>query len=455
MSLPGGQQTPSENLVEHATCLGCGCACDDIVVRLDAGRIVDTANACPLGIRWFGDGTAPSAIRVNGNEAALNDALTAIVDLLAPARRPLVFLAPEITCEAQREAIALADRLHGVVDTISSVTALASILASQERGRAGATLGEIRNRADVIVFWGVDPNERYPRYWTRYAPVPVGVHVDQGRSGRRVVAVDIASRRGPDDADVRIPVGEREEVALLTAAAAIVRKPDIAFDDSPGARARQLVTQFLGARYVTIVADGEPPLSSEHRPTVASSEVETTENDPRPHFLDPQRSSALIALAQALNGTTRCALSTLRAGGNRSGAEAVLTAHTGFPTGVSFIDGHPAYRPHEASQSADAVLIVGDASHLPTDLLSRFAQGPLAIIGPRASSRSALVTIDTGVAGIHVNGTALRMDDVPLRLRPSIHRGLDPAEVLAALTRRVPVDADRNSDLVRSAGTPR
>jgi formylmethanofuran dehydrogenase subunit B len=429
MSLPGGQQTPSENLVEHATCLGCGCACDDIVVRLDAGRIVDTANACPLGVRWFGDGTAPSAIRVNGNEAALNDALTAIVDMLAPARRPLVFLAPEITCEAQREAIALADRLHGVVDTISSVTTLASILASQERGRAGATLGEIRNRADVIVFWGVDPNERYPRYWTRYAPDPVGVHVDQGRVGRRVVAVDIGSRRGPDDADVRIPVGEREEVALLTAAAAIVQKPDMAFDDSPGARARQLATQFLGARYVTIVADGEPPPSSE--------------NDPRPHFLDPQRSAALIALAQALNGTTRCALSTLRAGGNRSGAEAVLTAHTGFPTGVSFIDGHPAYRPHEASQSADAVLIVGDASHLPADLLSRFAQSPLAIIGPRASSRSALVTIDTGVAGIHVNGTALRMDDVPLRLRPSIHRGLDPAEVLAALTRRVPVDAGR------------
>ena len=48
---------------------------------------------------------------------------------------------------------------------------------------------------------------------------------------------------------------------------------------------------------------------------------------------------SLIALAQLLNGPTRAALSRLRAGGNRSGAEAALTWQTGYPMRVSSASG--------------------------------------------------------------------------------------------------------------------
>jgi len=43
-------------------------------------------------------------------------------------------------------------------------------------------------------------------------------------------------------------------------------------------------------------------------------------------------------------------------------------------------------------------------------------------IGPRASAASfqPAVAVDTGAAGIHEAGTAFRMDDVPLPLRPSV-----------------------------------
>src|SRR5436190_15140987 len=108
MSPAGDQQTPHERLVEHVTCLGCGCACDDIAVRTSNDRITGLANACELGARWFGDGTMPAAIRVDGRDAALDEALTAIAETLRQARQPLVYLAPDISCEAQREAIALA-----------------------------------------------------------------------------------------------------------------------------------------------------------------------------------------------------------------------------------------------------------------------------------------------------------------------------------------------------------
>src|SRR3954468_15456329 len=278
MTPAGGQQTLQDGLVEHVTCLGCGCSCDDIAVRVSAGRITAATNACELGATWFGDGRAPSTIRVGGRESALDAAVTAIATALNASRRPLIYLAPELSCEAQREAIALADWIHGAVDTISSATALGSILAAQERGRATATLGEIRNRADVMVFWGVDPDARYPRYWSRYAPEPSGLHITSGRRGRQVIAVDVGEAKGPGarrgrpsgrpeaaaDADVRIAVSEHDEVALLTMTAALIRKPDTSFGEPLGGRAESLVRQLAGARYAAIVADAEPGQHSEH-----------------------------------------------------------------------------------------------------------------------------------------------------------------------------------------------
>ena len=444
MSPAGDPQIQDEHRVDHVTCLGCGCACDDINVRLQNGRIVDAANACTLGREWFGDGSAATATRVNNADAPMQAAIDALVDLLAPAAAPLVYIAPDVSCEVQREAVGLADLLRATVDTVSSDTALASLLAAQERGRAGATLGEIRNRADVLVFWAVDPDVRYPRYWSRYAPAPVGVHVG-GRAGRTVVAVDIDESRGPADADLRVAMASHEEVALLTLLAVATGTGKPSSVGSLDARAALLAAPLSSARYSVIVADSEP----------ANVDARVGGSS----FRDPQRATALIALAQALNGPSRCALSMLRAGGNRSGADSVLTSHTGYPTGVDLSRGFPVYRPHDAKAAIDAVVIVGDAAKVPPTVMSGLERVPLAIVGPGASRHnSARVAIDTGVAGIHVGGTALRMDDVPLPLRPSITGHRDPVDILRAVITRLSstdggadrrTQADTGEDLAR------
>ena len=199
---------------ENATCLGCGCACDDIAVVITDGRITEARNACALGLRWFGDGSLPGAI-VGGRSAAIEDTLREIAALLRTARAPLVYLAPDLTTEAQRAAIALADQLRAFVDSATSSTAFQGILAAQRRGRTNATMGEIRNRADVIVFWAVDPALSYPRFQSRCAPEPVGVHLPNGRADRTVIAVDVGRQRGPEDADLRIQMSAAEEAPFL------------------------------------------------------------------------------------------------------------------------------------------------------------------------------------------------------------------------------------------------
>ena len=141
----------TDRTVANVTCLGCGCACDDITVVVKQDRIADARNACALGAAWFGDGTVPAETRVNGRTASLEQALGEAASLLTGAKRPLVYLAGDVSCETQREAVAIADRLHAAIDSLTA-TAATAVLAAQRRGRAGATLGEIRQHADLVVF---------------------------------------------------------------------------------------------------------------------------------------------------------------------------------------------------------------------------------------------------------------------------------------------------------------
>ena len=209
--------------VAPVTCLGCGCACDDLTVQVSDGRIVDIAPPCPLALAWFGDGQVPSRAVSAGADATLEAALDAAAEILASAAgRALVVLAPDASAETHRAALALADTLRAAVGTATSPAAAAGLLAAQRRGRAAATLGEVRNRADVLLFWAVDPAVRYPRYLSRYAVEPTGTHVPQGRAGRTLISASVGADRGPASADVSLSLAVEDEIAALSVMRAVV-----------------------------------------------------------------------------------------------------------------------------------------------------------------------------------------------------------------------------------------
>jgi formylmethanofuran dehydrogenase subunit B len=405
----------TDGTVSHAVCLGCGCACDDIEVTVRNGRITGAINACPIGVEWYGDGNVPGKIMVRGAQATMENATRAIADLLR-AGPALIYLAPDITTEAQRAAIGLADRCGARLDSVTSDTAAQGILVGQRRGRATATLGEIRNRADLVVFWAVDPASRYPRFLARYAVDPSGTQVPNGASDRRVVAVDVGGATGPRTASTRIALSNEHEAAALGVMRAMVLGRELPGLSSELQAAVDLARQMAKARYVALIHD---------------SELEGQAGE-------SQRLEGLVGLAQALNGPTRCALSSLRAGGNRSGADAAMVWQTGFPFAVDFAAGAPRYRPEQpASLAIDGVggaLIVGAAHRIPEVVTHVLSGKRIAVIGPRATQvADAEVAVDTGIAGIHEAGIGYRMDDVPLPL-PSILAG--PASA-ADILRRV------------------
>ena len=410
-----------DRTVANVTCLGCGCACDDITIVVKQDRIAEARNACALGVAWFGDGTVPAETRVNGRTASLERALTEAARLLTGATRPLVYLAGDVSCETLREGVAIADRLHAAIDSLAA-TAATAVLAAQRRGRAGATLGEIRQRADLVVFWAVDPSARYPRYGSRYAVEPRGVAAPQGRKDRTLIAVDVGEALGPADADRRLAIAPADEVDSLEIMRATVQGRTVG-EEARFRAAVELARRMTEARYVAIVTDGEPGTTS----------------------ADPARAEALVTLSQTLNAPTRCALSTLRGGGNRSGADAVLTWQTGFPFAVDFARGYPSYQPQAGAAAllgageVDAALVIGAPATLPVPVATALARVGSVVIGPRASAATfqPAVAVDAGVAGIHEGGTAFRMDDVPLPLRPSLEGARATLATVRALRDRL------------------
>jgi formylmethanofuran dehydrogenase subunit B len=406
--------------VEQVTCLGCGCACDDLSVRVNGGRIAEIAPPCPLGQSWFGDGIVPDKILRGGAPASLDEAIGGAADLLTAASgKVLVYVGTDLTTQAHRVVLAIADLLGAVVDQATSDPAAAGLLAAQRRGRATATLGEIRNRADTLLFWGIDPSVRYPRYLSRYALEPVGTHVPGGRRGRTVIAVSVGADRGPGEADLQLALDPDDEIAALSVMRATVLGNPLA-ELPERLRAVPGVAQRLAqARYAVLVHEAEP--GDERR--------------------NPHRAEGLIALTQALNGPTRAALSSLRAGGNRSGIESVLTWQTGYPMAVDYSEGFPSYAPSsrgllQVSEGGfGAALLAGSIAGLATADTQPLARVPTVVIGPRASEASlgSRFTIDTGVAGIHEAGTAYRMDEVPLPLRPPLSGPRSATASLSAL----------------------
>jgi formylmethanofuran dehydrogenase subunit B len=278
-----------------------------------------------------------------------------------------------------------------------------------------------------VVFWGVDVDGRYPRFPSLYAPDPSGVFVPDGRRSRTVIAVDVGAATTTTDADHRITIQPADELPTLHALEALVRTTDAParYASLPGRTwnvARELGTALLATRYVALVYDAEPDDRAQR------SEL---------------RFEALASLSQSLNERTRCAAIALRAGGNRSGADSVLVAHTGYPCAVDFARGYPRYDPHASSpRDADLVLVVGDPTTMPDDVARALTSAGSIVVGPHASDAtlgSQAVVIDTGADGIHGGGTAFRTDDVPLPLRASLpgpRTTTDVVRAIAAAVRR-------------------
>ena len=172
-------------IVENVTCTFCGCLCDDITVEVEDSKIVRARRVCANGRGVFVDyDPTPRRPTIAGREADWQEAIVEAAMILDRADSPLIYGLSSTAVEAQRKAVELADRLGSVIDTTSSVCHGPTGLAMQAVGEPSCTLGEVKNRADLLLFWGCNPAASHLRHFRRYSIMSKGTLTPNGRRDR-------------------------------------------------------------------------------------------------------------------------------------------------------------------------------------------------------------------------------------------------------------------------------
>lgn len=427
--------TASElKVVSNATCTFCGCVCDDMELTVEGHTITKAKNACVLGKAWFLNHAIEDrpVVTLDGKPASLEEGIERAARILADARYPIVYGLSDTTCEAQRVAVAIADRIGGCVDTTTSVCHGPSGMAFQGVGEVTCTLGEVKNRADLVIFWGSNPAESHPRHWSRYSTMPKGQFVPNGRKDRTVVLVDVRKSKSAPAADLYLQIKPRKDFEALWALRAMVKGVEIdpSIEEETGlslAQLRDLADRMKACKFgVLFFGMGLTMTRGKHLNVEAA-----------------------LALARDLNEYTRFYAKAMRGHGNVSGADNVVTWSTGYSFGVSLGRGYPRFNPGEfttadtlARGEADAALIVasdpmGNFSQAAREHLARI---PYIALDPKetATVKHAAVAFCTATYGINVPGTVYRMDDVPIPLRPAFDSPYPSDQtVLQAIERRI------------------
>ncbi len=193
---------------ENVACTRCGCVCDDVKVAVDGGRVVRVEPHCPLAEPWFlnQDSLQPPGARIDGRVAALDDAVARTAEILSAARSPLIYGLSRSSTEGQKAAIALAEQIGATIDSTASLCHATSMMAMQEVGEVTCTLGEVKNRSDLVIYWGSNPVETHPRHLERYSLLPKGRYVPAGRAGRTLVVADSTRTATAEQADLFLEI---------------------------------------------------------------------------------------------------------------------------------------------------------------------------------------------------------------------------------------------------------
>jgi formylmethanofuran dehydrogenase subunit B len=115
------------------------------------------------------------------------------------------------------------DDLNATIDCCTSVCHGPSSMALQNVGEPTCTLGEVKNRADLLIYWGSNPAESHPRHFTRYTTTPKGLFTPKGRKGRTVVLVDVRPTPTGRVADIFLQIRPGKDFECLWALRALIR----------------------------------------------------------------------------------------------------------------------------------------------------------------------------------------------------------------------------------------
>jgi len=446
-------------VVTGVTCPVCGTFCDDIELVVKDNVITDVRNACAMGaakfLNYATHRNLKPLVRKNGElvEASMDEAVGKAAKILADAAYPILYGWSNTSCEAIRVGLELAEEVGGVIDNTSTVCHGPSILSVQDVGIASCTLGQLRHRADLIFYWASNPWSAHPRHIERYTMFSEGrfqkstwrgyvsrlsgvlsrkrlrravnlvlrrdifatpeierhLPYSMFQKKRKMVVVDVRKTRTAEAADYFLQVEPNKDYELLQAFRMLIRDDELDVDKVAGVPVEileELADVMVGCELGVFFFG-----------------VGLTMSEGKLRNVD-----AALNLTRDLNQRTKFLIMPMRGHFNVTGVNVVFTWQTGYPYAVDFSLGYPRYNPGETSvidilcrDEADAGLIVASdpVAHFPRMAAQNLVKNSLIAIDPEITPTTLMadVVFPSAFVGIEAQGTAYRMDHVPLPLK--------------------------------------
>ena len=385
---------------EHITCPHCGLLCDDLTVEVDAMKVT-TLNAnhpkCQAG---FADasiaGDAIPDCLNQGKTIAYREALNQAAELLRNAKLPLISgLVADV--QACREALALTEKTHGVIDHANGRGIRSSTAVMQRIGEVKATLAEVRNRADCVVIFGAAVLEKFPRLVDRILTPEKTLGTDNTTS-KSIYIIDLVKNKKPNlehDNITYLAIDEDSLENITHKLQALVKSADNPNKDKTEKALQPIYEKICSSNYTTLIWTGSEfnSASAEHTIQILTQIIKHLAIEHRVVGLPLSGSKGEVSASQ------------------------VTTWQTGVPLPVAFINGIPTHDPVRfdgvsmlENQEADVLLWIAtyNSKDLPpkTDI-------PTILIGhPNMQCDYADVFIPAGVPGIDHKGLVCRTDSV-------------------------------------------
>lgn len=379
----------------------CGLATDDLQIEADGDRVRVVANGDAVTVAGFELPVTDRTPRVAGRAAGLDDACERAAELIRDSACP-VFSGFGTDVADTRAALALIDRCRGIFDQERAEAGLRNLLVLSDSGWIATTLGEVKNRVDVLVAFGTDIESAFPRFFDRF--IWTGETLFDEDPGRReIIYIGKApSGRAAHAPDGRAPMVLPCEADYLPEVAAVLcallRGTPLQATEVGGLSVdalRRVADRLREARYSVV--------------TWAARQLDF------PHA--ELTIQALCAAVVELNKTTRSAVLPLGGQNGDRTASQVCAWQTGYPTRVDFARGYPHYDPY--LNSTARLLQTGEADLLCWISSLGTRPPPQTTVPTIVIARSGIelgyepeVFIPIGVPGIDHAGLMYRCDNV-------------------------------------------
>ena len=401
-------------------CTGCSCLCDDISFYVKKGTVVRTLNLCEIGWRRLCTISAEGRIPPP-SPSRLSEKLEQAAELLRSHPPVLVLGADSVDEAAIRASLELARRMQGVWLPWAFPGLKRFYKRANRFGWATALLDEVRDHAELVVFWRADPLRTHHRHLSRYSFFARGRFTERGNLDRNLAAVasDKAVMEPLCQQFFQLPAGQ--DVVLLEALANPRERKGFDHRDLPG-----LLRALQGASYVSLFVD--------------------------PENVDEEALDAMFRWSAETNaaGRQRMVILPLWDGGSNSeGFCRVSLERTAAPWGADFSTATAGARLEEigweeVAETVNSVLVIpagtdpSQSKRLPEALVSK----PRVVIDPfkHTSNGNDPVVIPTALPGVESGGIFFRADGLPFETRRmealSDHGYPTVGSVLAAISKQ-------------------